>query len=355
MIAKMAWALAAAALLASCTDPVDEEQSASCTEGPRVAVLGQKYGKEGASSLDMVGCGKVQSFEPAKGMPAHSDVWIDQAGGNFYLIDRKAGTVTGFVGTDLAKPFLDQNVGSAGNPYGVAKLGDHLWVARFGSNRLLGIPFGDAQADSIDLSAYNDPKGTEPGMMAVKAWKGKLVTVLQRQKSDWTANDTGLVVLIDPATKAMQTISLPFSNPYDIDLRGDKLLVACAGSWSSSTDGGLALVNLAGLSVATSITGKTLGGDPSAVAMVSDSTAWVSIGETYPTARARSVDLSAGSVGPWFAKANQVGDLAFDGGSLWVANHSDDEPMVYRVNPVTGDPTGEYRVRLAPGVLQVLP
>lgn len=358
MNAKIAWAVMAGICLASCSeDP--EEVSGTCNEGTRVLALGQKYGSgadEGSSSIDLIGCGKIQAYEPAKGMPSRSDVSLDLAGGNVYVLDRATGVVSGFLGSDLGKNFLDQNVGGAANPYGVARLGDHLWVARYGSTHLLGIPFGGAKADSIDLSSYADTSTTIPRMMAAKVWNGKLVVPVQRLDKSWTAKDSSLVLVIDPATlKVEKRIALPFRNPEDVDLRGDLLALACLGGYGAAPDGGLAVVDLAKGVVSAAISGDSLGGDPARVVFSSNDRVWAALYVKYPTYKALPVDLSTKKVGSFFAEADAVGDLAFDGASLWVANHDDKSPKVYRLDPATGIKTGEHATRLAPGVLLVLP
>lgn len=358
MNAKMIWALMASTVLFSCTEDAQEEEGV-CREGVRVLALGNKYGSgadAGSSSLDLIGCGKVQAMEPTHGMPATSDVALDLAGGNVYLLDRSKGVVSGFVGSDLTKNFLDQNVGAGSNPYGVGRLGDMLWVARYGASHLLGIPFGGAKADSIDLSAYADTSTTLPRMMAAKVWNGKLVVPVQRLDKSWTAKDSSLVLVIDPSTlKVEKRIALPFRNPEDVDLRGDLLALACIGGYGSAPDGGLAVVDLAKGVVSSSISGDLLGGDPARVSFTSNDRVWAALYVKYPTYKALPVDLSTQKIGSFFSGSDAVGDLAFDGASLWISNHDDKSPKVYRVDPATGEKTGEFATRLAPGQLLVLP
>lgn len=355
MNAKIAWAVMVGICLASCSEDPQEE-STVCTEGTRVLALGTKYGSPGASSLDLIGCGKVQAYEPSGGMPITSNLFLGLAGGNVYLLDNSSSEVTGFVGADLSKNFLDQNVGDKSNPYSVARLGDYLWVARWGSSHLLGIPFGGAKADSIDLSSYSDPSLSMPRMMAVKVWNGKLVVPVQRLDKTSGPADSSLVLVIDPDTKTVEKrIALPFRNPEDLDVRGDLMVLGCTGGWASSKDGGIAVVDLAKSLVTTAIAADSLGGDPSRVVFVSADRVWVALDMGYPSTKALPIDLAAKKVGAIFADAGAVGDLAFDGASLWVANHDDKSPVVYRVDPATGAKNGEYATRLAPGQLLVLP
>lgn len=356
MNAKMAWAAMAAMFLVSCSEDPQEE-STVCNEGTRVLALGTKWASDGgASSLDLIGCGRVQAYEPSKGMPT-SDAAIDLAGGNVYLLDRAGGIVTGFVGSDISKPFFDQNVGGEANPYGVGRLGDYLWVARYGSTHLLGIPFGGAKPDSIDLSSFADASTNLPRMMAAKVWNGKLVVPVQHLDKNWTATDSSLVLVIDPDTKKVEKrIALPFNNPEGVDLRGDMLALACLGGYGTKPDAGLVVVDLAKGAVSVAISGDSLGGDPARVAFTSNDRVWAALMLVkHPNYKVVPVDLAAKKVGAAFEEASSVGDVVFDGASLWVANHDDASPKVYRVDPATGAKIGEFATRLAPGRLLVVP
>jgi len=344
---------ATAILLASCdtVSPVPVPD-----QGPSVWVLGQKYGTTGSSSLDRISDGKIAAATPPAGMPSHSNTGICVSNQVLYLFDKNLGVVTGFDHGDFSKVTLDENVGASANPYEAASLNGAVWVARFGSSSLVALGSSGAHVDSIDLSAFDVGGATVPYMMAVKIWNNKLVVPVERLDANYGATDSSLVLVIDPTShKIEKRILLPYRNPYDADLRGDKLALGCTGGWASTTDGGLAVVDLAGGTVVKAIPSSSLKGDPSSVAFTSDDRVWVGLDLGYPKTQALPVDLSSSKIGAVFASATSVGDLAFDGTSLWIANHDDNSPYVYEIDPATGFQKSCLLATLAPAELAVLP
>lgn len=341
--------------LTACDDtlaPLEEKTRAL----PGVYVLGQKYAGDGSSSLQRIADGRIVDATPSAGLPAHSNTGIAVVDSVLYLIDRTAGTVTGFLeGSPLSSPTVDRNVGSTSNPQNIAQVAGWNWVARYGSAKILGFRAGSADRE-IDLSRFDEKSASVPYAMGVKNWNDHLVVVLQRLDAAYApADDSSLVLVLDPASgDVVKRIALPFQNPYDIDLRGDMLALGCTGGWKSSTDGGLVLVDLERGKVSKSIPSTTLEGDPSSVAFTSDDRVWIGVDLGWPDTKARPVDISSGKVGALFGEATAVADLAFDGSRLWIANHDDEAPHVYSIDPVSGAKDARYTASLAPGALQVL-
>lgn len=345
--------LAAFALLTACDDssvsPVQD------TSRPGVFVLGQKYGANGGSSLQKIQDGGIVEATPEGGMPTHSNTRIDMAAGTLFLFDGNEGTVTGFGAGDVRNPVLDENLGSSSNPYGVAKVGDIHWFALYGSARLRGISATGAATKEIDLSKYNEATAAVPHVMDVVAWNDRIVAVLQRLDKSFQPSDSSLVLVIDPSDGSVsRRVALPFLNPYDIDLRGSMLALGCTGGWGSNTDGGLAIVDLSSGKVTNSVKASSIGGDPASVAFVSDDRVWVGADMGYPVSRAIPVDLATGKVGTPYADADAVLDIAWDGASLWVANHDDKAPHVHEIDASTAARRNRYTASLAPGFLKVV-
>lgn len=347
-------AVALLALLAGCDDTTSTPVADPGKAGD-VYVIGQKYGGGGSSSLDRIRDGALSSVALAK-IPAHSNTGIAADGGIVFFLDKTLGVVTGFANGDPSNVVLDLNVGASSNPYDVAVLSGKAWIARYESASLLAVDLATGKAsDSIDLSSYGNGKAPVPNMMAVVRWNSKLVVPVQRQDADFIAADTSLVLIIDPTTrKVEQRIALPFGNVYDVDLRGDFLALGCIGGWDSNTNGGLAIVNLATATVTKSIPATVLEGDPTTVAFTADDVVWTTIDQSYPNSRARSVTLSTSKPGALFEAASAAADVAFDGRDVWVANGSDANPIVYRIDPATSKSTLELRATLAARGLLVL-
>lgn len=320
-----------------------------------IYVLGQKYGPKGGSSLDRIRDGAISAIE-LEALPIHSNTSISADSDLVFLFDREAGVATAFAGGDPSHVVLDENVGGSSNPYDAAVVGGTVWVARYGSASLVGLSRATGKAiDSIDLSAYNDTGASVPNMIAAVRWNGKLVVPAERLTARYAAVDSSVILVIDPASHRVEKrIALPFRNVYDVSLRGDLLAAGCTGGWGSTTDGGLSIVDLAAGRVTRTFASTDLGGDPSKVEFTGDATVWVAVDLVYPLSKARTLDLATGKVGAYFNGADAVGDLAFDGRSLWIANHDDAAPFVYSVDPVTGSQRGVVRSTLAPGVLAVL-
>lgn len=346
--------LAAFALLqlSACDKGIDPLPDSS---RPGVFVLGQKYGANGGSSLQKILDSQLVDATPSEGMPAHSNTRISMASGTLFLFDGNTGTATGFGGGDVKNVVFDENLGSSSNPYAAAAVGDRVWFALYGSAKLRGISTADGSSKEIDLSGFNEKTAAVPYAMGVVAWNGRLVAVLQRlDKSYKPTADSSLVLVLDPSSGSVEKrIALPFRNPYDIDLRGDLLALGCTGGWASNTDGGLVVVDLAAATVTKSVTASDIGGDPASVAFVSDDRVWVGADMGYPVSKALPVDLSSGKTGTAFPGADAVLDLAFDGTSLWVANHDDGAPFVHEIDPSSGASRNRYQTQLAPGFLKV--
>jgi len=365
-------ALSTALLLAlgaceeSSTSPADPAPQAKDTpatdtskhaSAPRIAVLGQKYGQASSSSLQAILGGAIVDATPSGGMPSHSNTRIDVTGGALVLFDGNLGTATAFPGgATSSAPIFDENLGSGSNPYSASRMGSRVWFALYGSAKLVGLSLSGAARREIDLSAFNASGASNPSATSVSAWNGKLVVVLQRQDANWTAADSGLVLLVDTADGSIDArIAIPFSNPYDVDQRGDLLALGCTGGWKSSTDGGLAVVDLSKGRVVQAVASTELGGDPSSVAIVSESKAWAGLDLGWPNTKARLIDISTGKPGIRFEAATAVSDLAFDGTSLWIANHDDAAPYVYAIDPASGEQKSRLTATLAPGFLKVVP
>lgn len=347
------FAALAFAMLSACDDssvaPIVD------TTRPGVFVLGQKYGNNGGSSLQKIQNGSIVVATPEAGMPTHSNTRIDMAAGTLFLFDGNTGTATGFGEGDVRNPILDENLGSSSNPYAAAKVGDRYWFALYGSAKIRGISANDGAVKEIDLSKHNEKTASVPYVMGVVAWNDQIVAVLQRLDKNYQPADSSLVLVIDPSTgSVVKRIALPFLNPYDTDLRGSLLALGCTGGWGSNTDGGLAIVDLSSGQVTKSVKSSDIGGDPASVALVSDDRAWVGADMGYPVSRAIPVDLSTGKVGAAFNDADAVLDIAWDGTSLWVANHDDKAPYVYEIDASSAAKRNRYTASLAPGFLKVV-
>lgn len=199
---------------------------------------------------------------------------VKAEGGRVYLFDRTAGVVTGFTGNTPGENItLDVQTGANSNPYGIAVSGGKGYVPRYNKSSLLIL--GDVNAlgggvlDSIDLSAYaHDSAAGVPCMASVTAHGGYVFVTLQRYNARYTEQDSGLVVVINAATKAIdKTITLPFKNPTSAVVKDGAWYVVAMGDYGAQ-DGGVVKIDLATRAFAgIALTEATLGGDMGGIAI----------------------------------------------------------------------------------------
>lgn len=232
--------------------------------------------------------GGISVIDPATKRIRQSVLAFDQdngvvaAEGRVYLIDRTAGVVTGFAGDVPGKNVtLDAQTGPNSNPYGIAVAGGKAYIPRYNLSSLLIL--GDVNAldggarDSIDLSAYaHAGAGGIPFMSGVTAYGGRVFVTLERWKADYSEQDSGMVVVIDAATKAVEKVlTLPFRNPGSGTVRDGIWYLPAMGAYGVR-DGGVVKIDLAARTVAgVAITEEEIGGDVGSLAITGEDAGYV--------------------------------------------------------------------------------
>lgn len=316
--------------------------------------------------------GEVEILDTATGKSVTSDFGVSSLGtldlsnGVLYVLDQSAGVVTGFrdgrVG-DPASVTTNASVGTESNPYGVAELGGKLYVARYNSASILVVrPSDGASIDSISLRAYHSPSDTDayPEMMGVVAYEGKLfvpIERLNRSKPYWTPADSSLVLVIDPATKAVeQAIALGSPNPFSLTVSGSKMFLACVGSWGSVSDGGIEVVDMATRKARTLLTEAARQANLLDVVAVSGSKAYVILSDATYTNTVAPLDLQTGTVGTAVAGISSAFGMTFDGKSLWVGDAPwGGTPTVVKIDPADGAELAVYEIPYPAGKLVFVP
>lgn len=224
--------------------------------------------------------GAISIINPATKRIRQSVINLDQDNGiasdegRVYLIDRTTGVVTGFAGnTPGLNITLDAQTGANSNPYGIAVSGGKAYIPRYNLSSLLILSdvnaLGGGARDSINLSAYAHDSGAGiPRMALVAAHGGYVFVALQRYNASYSAQDSGLVVVINAATKAIdKTITLPFKNPNAAVVKDGAWYIAALGNYGAQ-DGGVVKIDLAARTLAgTVVTEAALGGDVGGVAI----------------------------------------------------------------------------------------
>jgi hypothetical protein len=169
----------------------------------------------------------------------------------------------------------------------------------------------------------------------------------------WNPGDSTLVLVVDPATKNVKRIALPWKNAYGAAWSGNQILVACVGSWSDTTDGGLALVDLAAGTSRALLSGETAKRNISMAAFGPSGKAIICVANAKGVGPARLLDLASGALGATIPGSTNVGALAWDGSQFWVGDHNDAAPALLRVD-ASGDTLGKVHTTLAPGSIAIL-
>lgn len=361
-------AIAAAALLASCdlSSTVDGpgQTTPAPTATPRIFLMGQDYTTKKAV-LERVSDDSILAKDIKDWTT--SDVILAALGDSLYVLNRKAGTVTGFTHGDPSKVFLDVQMTGSGdatggaNPYAVARIGGRLWVACYGSPFLKAVDLSSQKlVDSIDLSSYAYTGTKNPNTVDVHAWNGSLVVTMGRLNG-WNPGDSSLVVVLNPSSKtATKRLALPWKNPYGISWKGDTLFVACVGKWFTDDysdivkDGGLAMVLPTSGVVKSILSEETAGANITDVEAVSSTKAFVGFGHANYSTTLAPVDLSTGAVGTSVTGVKSVAALAWTGKLLYVAEQDAAKPALFKVD-VAGSVLGKVVPTLAPGSIAILP
>src|SRR5690606_23015682 len=159
------------------------------------------------------------------------------------------------------------------NAYDIAVAGGKAYIPRYDLSSLLVL--GDVDAldggarDSVDLSAYAHAGGGGiPFMSGVVAHEGRVFVVLERWKADYSTQDSGMVVVIDAATKAVEkVIALPFRNPVAHAVKDGTWYIAAMGAYGAQ-DGGVVKIDLAARTLAgVVLTEAQIGGDVGSIAV----------------------------------------------------------------------------------------
>lgn len=228
-----------------------------------------------------------------------------------------------------ASPFgvVDRHdVGESMNPVdAILRDATHLLVVQYGGTGLveLDLSSGSLTGTTVDLSSF-DENDDSPQAHAIAHVGSRYYVSIQRLNG-WTAEDPGLVLVLDDTSLAlvdvdtstpsvMDGIVLPGTNPIGRFRRlGSRLYIALSGAWGA-TDGGIAVVDTTSLTASWSVQGSTIGGDPvfgDCWEIVSNTTGYVGYGLDDGSADAvKSFDPGAGTAASTTILTTSAGSLS---------------------------------------------
>ena len=180
-------------------------------------------------------------------------------GDRLYVIERWHGdNILIFEQSNLNEPVMQFSVGNGTNPHDFLLLQpDKAYVTLYEEANLLIVnPQTGQIMGEIDLSPFADDDGV-PEMDLMLLHNNKVFVSIQRLDRANLFQPVGLsqIVIINPETDTMvdsrpsqpgiQAIDLFFSNPIDMQYisEKDKIIVACAGSFYNTGDGGLEFID----------------------------------------------------------------------------------------------------------------
>ncbi|MBN2714786.1 MAG: hypothetical protein JXX14_02960 [Deltaproteobacteria bacterium] len=198
----------------------------------------------------------------------HSDsiCRYDEVTGHIFVISRFGSDAITVLNEDAGyKPMAQYSVEAGTNAQDIAVIGPgRAVVPRIGSPELLVVhPTLGTEIARVDLSAYADSDGNPEASQAIFR-DGKVYVTLQRLDMYWAPTDYSALLIINPATYAIEReVILNGKNPTGI-LRYNTPLSAFILTETGSygvLDGGIETMTLDGTLSGMIITEATLGGD----------------------------------------------------------------------------------------------
>lgn len=227
---------------------------------------------------------------------------------------------------------------------------------------------------TIDLSNYVAFAGTDSAeafpFAAVLAFHGQyLYVALQRLRTvemetytSFAPADTSLILVIDANNEVIKAIPLEFKNPTALSICENNLYVTSSGSWMSSSDGGVEVIDMnSNTNTGVVAEESDFGGTISGFVVISASKAYMTVGKNNNDFTLFWTDLlefdpTTGAVGQKVEGIeNAFGGLAWDGTYLYVGDRGVTEPGIVVIDPSDNSKVGEtIQVGMPPYSLAIL-
>jgi len=273
----------------------------------------------------------------------HSDAGVDYYDGMVYIVNRLGQDNILVLDLDPAEPvnpFFQFSVGNGTNPQEIEFVSAEKAYVSLKTDYLLIVnPQDGSELGRIDLSGFADADGLpEPAQMALVG--NRLFVGIQRldRENFWNpAGESYLAVIdtqtdalidVDPTSDGVQGIELASTNPGDILILGDQLVIAEVGGYVE-LEGGIEVIDTNSLSSrGLVVTEEALGGQIGEIAMVS-ATRGYATSSAWPTYDILPFDLSSGEVGEKLSgnSGGYIPSMAADGDRLIVADRGTAEDL----------------------------
>lgn len=317
-------------------------------------------------------------------LSVHSDARVQSYKGALYITERLGRDNIIRInpaGTSILHPnnvAYQENQGTGVNLHDIAFVSEtKAYVTQYGSRDLLIInPATGKKTGVISLASLCAYAGTDsvqavPYMDQSLVVGSKAYVLCQRLKAVQTPNGVsitnseqpGIIAVIATATDSLvAVIPLTKKNPASMDTVGNQLYVACTGSWSDATDGGIEQVDLSlDTCLGTVITETALSGNCGSLVMISTAKGYVAVSKYNQSGTKFWTELvsfnpGAKSVGSRVRGIEDAfGGLVYDGYYLFVGERSKTNPGIAVVNTDENAAIGSIRgVGLPPSSLTML-
>jgi hypothetical protein len=286
--------------------------------------------------------GSLAYFAPGSMVPRtdllliHSDAAMRYHDGLAYVLNRLG--QDNLLVLDPAAPetpLRQFSVGNGSNPQDIVFAGPgKAYVSRYEMPSLLVVdPRSGSALGEVDLSPFADADGI-PEASDLAMIGTRLYVACQRldRNGSWGPTEGSLIAVVDvttdtaidmdPGVDGIQGIPLAADNPIALVAVGRRLVVAGSVFFGDRTGGIEILDPEQGTSTGLLISEEDLGGDVTALALVSSRQGYVVVSDENYANHVRPVDLDARTVGPILEghSGGYTPDLAVDGERLIVAD-----------------------------------
>lgn len=295
-------------------------------------------------------------------MPISSDNNVKVFDTCIYFLERgDAKTIIKINGHSIVEGIVDkQTVVDANNLHDIAFVSQSkAYVTAYGSPDLIGFnPLsGKTNGKKISLKHLAFAGAASPNMDNALCFGKKVYVGLHRYSSDFISGDTGMVVVIDSETDAIEKeILLKKIQPQGMYIYGEKLYIACTGTYGMS-DGAIVAIDLSTDELIGNIIDEAkLGGDVSDVLIVSETKGYAIVADLSFANILVSFNPATGKIISSNIKAaGQPSDFLLDDGKLYIASRSEKNAGII-VLDVENDKkvSGPHNVGLPPNKIALL-
>lgn len=273
-------------------------------------------------------------------LPIFSDNGIKIFDTTVYLIEKYGkDNVIMITGSDILSGtvYNHKNIPNSGNIHDMVFVGPNkAYITAYGGQNLVcyNPSTGEPTGKAISLGHLSTPGAIVPNMDRAVFFQGKVYIGLHRFNDSFTAIDSGYVAVVNSETdSAEKTITLSKKQPQGMYIYGDKLFVACTGTYESIGDGGIVAIDLnAGIYSGVVIEESVLKGNVYDVLILSASKGYAIAADETNNNFLISFNPATGNIISRIDAGGVPSDFLIDDGKLYIASRNEKEPGIIVLN-----------------------